>query len=191
MKSLFQIAIFSIVTLSLFSCKNKNEKDGRIESWYNKIKNEIFENSKLKEDSVSYVKKDETLYITYFLKGKKLRQEYRSSDTSRLYVTKNYGQNDLFELRSEIYKNGQKRTEGITYSDNYYGPWTVWYDNGQIMYQGYRYENDNKFGTWTYYTETGTVQKKEDNKKQYFADSILSKESLHTTNGLAILRENE
>jgi antitoxin component YwqK of YwqJK toxin-antitoxin module len=184
MKSFFQTALLFLISFILFSCNDKKEKGETIESWYNKIKNEILENSKQKEDSVSFEKKDETLYITYFLKGKKLRQEYRSLDTSRLFAITKYGQNDLFELRSEIHKNGQKATEGITYSDNYYGPWTVWYDNGQIMYQGYRFEN-NDFGTWTYYTETGTVQKIEDNKKPYFADSILNKQSLHTTGSFA------
>jgi len=171
-------------------CKDKVKNGDRIEVWYSKIKNQIVENSKQKQDSILYEKKGETLFITYFLKGYRIKQEYRTLDTAQLLATKAYGQNNNFELRSEIHKNGQKATEGITYKDNYYGPWTVWYDNGQIMYKGNRYE-DTDFGSWTYYFENGDVEKVADNKRLDLTDSILDKASLHTTLGFVQVGQTE
>lgn len=186
MKNIIKLNIMILMTITFCSCLNKAKSDDRIETWYSKLKNEIVENSKQKQDSILYEQKDETLFLTYFLKGYRIKQEYRSLDTVQLFVTKAYGQNNNFELRSEIHKNGQKATEGITYRDNYYGPWTVWYEHGQMMYKGNRYESIN-FGSWTYYTEKGKVQKVVDNKRLDLTDSILEKENLHTTLGLAFL----
>ena len=186
MKSFIKLNILILMTMPFCSCEDKAKSDDRIEAWYSKIKNEIVENSQQKQDSVLYEQKGGTLFITYFLKGYRIKQEYRTLDTARLLVTKGYGQNNNFELRSEIHKNGQKATEGITYKDNYYGPWTVWFDNGQIMYKGNRYAN-NDFGSWTYYTENGDIEKVEDNKRLDLIDSILNNQRLHTTKGFVQL----
>jgi hypothetical protein len=182
MKNNFNLILFAIFTIIICSCKDNIKKNDRLDLWYTKLKNEIIENSKQKEDSVSYKINDETLFITYFLKGYRIRQEYKSLDTSRLFVTKGYGQNNDFELRSEISQNGLKRTEGITYKNYYYGPWTVWYENGEIMYKGRRYRDDD-YDIWTYYFENGELKKNEDNKRIDLTDSILNNENLKTTKG--------
>jgi hypothetical protein len=173
--------IFFLLLVTGFSfCRSKSKKDEPVDTWYSLIKSEITEHAGQKEDSIAYDLQHGTLHVTYFLKGNKLRLEYRSPDTVQIRLITKYGQNNLFELRSEMYKNGRPATEGITYQDQYYGPWTVWYDNGQIMYQGYRYKNTD-YGHWTYFTEQGETQKLVDNKRSYFSDSILNKEGLHTS----------
>jgi antitoxin component YwqK of YwqJK toxin-antitoxin module len=182
MKLLIRIALI-ILIFSVASCKGTRHGADRIENWYVKIKNEILSHSRQRADSIFYEKEGQSLHLTYFSKGKKLREEYRSFDTARIHFIKYYGPNELFELRSEIHRNGKKATEGITYNGNYYGPWTVWYDNGQIMYRGYRYENED-FGNWIYYKENGKVDKMIDHSKPFLSDSILHKSSLHTTAAL-------
>jgi uncharacterized lipoprotein YehR (DUF1307 family) len=176
----FKPILFIILATGLSSCENKIKKDERMETWYNGIKNEINTHASQKEDSITYDLQHGMLYVTYFLKGNKLRLEFRSPDTVQLKLITKYGQNNLFELRSEMYKNGHQATEGITYNDQYFGPWTVWYDNGQIMYRGYRFGNSD-YGNWIYFTEQGEIQKQVDNRRAYFSDSILNKQVLRTS----------
>ena len=189
-KPIINLNVLILLTMAFCSCRDKIKVDDRFEAWYFKIKDEIIEHSKQKEDSISYEQKGEILFKTYFLKGYRIKQEYRTPDTARLLAITAYGQNNNFELRGEIHKNGQKATEGITYKGNYYGPWIVWYDNGQIMYKGNRFENID-FGSWTYYAENGDIQKVIDNKRIDLIDSILDNETLRTTLGFALLGQTK
>ena len=151
-----------------------------IESWYQTVKKEIEENSNLKPDSISYSIGQETLRRTFWLKGKKLKQEYRSLDTATIFALTAYGNNEQFELRSEVHSNGQKATEGILFNDHYYGPWFVWYPNGQLNYRGLRYM-DNDFGKWEYFFEDGRAKDVINNNRADLVDSILSRTDLTTS----------
>ena len=151
-----------------------------IESWYQKVKKEIEENSNLKSDSVSYFLGQETLHKTFWLKGKKLKQEYLSLDTATIFALTAYGNNEQFELRSEVHSNGQKATEGILFNDHYYGPWFVWYPNSQLNYRGFRYM-DNDFGKWEYFFEDGKVKEVTNHDRADFADSIIARIDLKSS----------
>lgn len=162
------------------ACTNSSNKNRTIATWYEAIKVEIQKNSTQKEDSVSYILDRETLLKTYWLNGKRLRQEFRSPDTSRVYALTAFGQNELFELRSEIHSNGLKATEGLVFHDNYYGPWSVWYPNGQLNYKGFRYKDDD-FGKWEYFFDDGRVREVINNNRSDLADSILTRIDLRTS----------
>jgi|GEM_PF-3700983 len=177
-----RIILFVICVTSIVSCSETStyKKDDRIERWYDKLKKEINTNAEKTADSVEYRTKDKTLYITYFNNGNKTMQEYRTLDTSRVFARFKYGENDLFELRSEVYEDGTLATEGIVYNNDYYGPWTVRFVNGQVMYRGYRYQ-DEDFGDWIYYSEDGERDSLVKKGSTFLADSILKNKSLHTT----------
>lgn len=181
MKKEFTIRWIFII-LIFFGCNGNSplELNEKIEDWYSKMKNEIIENSEKKSDSVSYSQEKNLLYITHYNSGKKTFQEYRSLDTSQVFVRKRFGQNENFEIRSEVYENGVLATEGLVYKNSYYGPWTIRNKDGSIMYRGYRYEKHD-FGKWIYYWEDGILDSIVNEKNDFFTDSILNKIELKTT----------
>lgn len=185
MKKIFTSRLLLIMPF-LFGCNENSqiEINEKVEQWYSERKKEIIEHSEKQSDSVSYVQEGDILYVTYFNNGKKTFLEYRSKDTSKISARTLFGQNDNFEIRSEIYENGVLATEGLVYKKSYYGPWVIRNENGSIMYRGYRYES-NDFGKWIYYWEDGLLDSIVDEKKDFFADSILNKFELKTT----LLRE--
>src|SRR6185369_9817692 len=111
MHSTQKIFFATILLLIAYSCA-ENKKPRKIAEWYEKIETEILNNSNQTADSISYSTNGSILNKTFFLNGKKLREEHYSLDTSRLYAITRFGDIDLFELRTEIHKNGQKATEG-------------------------------------------------------------------------------
>lgn len=170
------------VTQILVGCSEnpENELNEKIEEWYENRNNEIIENSQKQIDSVSYDQEKDRLYITHYNSGKKIFQESRSLDTSEVYVITKFGENENFELRSEVYENGVLATEGLVYNNSYYGPWIVRNKDGSIMYRGYRYENID-FGKWVYYWEDAILDSIVNQENDFLTDSILNKPELKTS----------
>jgi hypothetical protein len=175
--------ILTILTFVVFTtaCKEKKQtKTEQIQIWYKNIKNEIQSNAELKTDSVLYTKNRRVLIATHYNQNKKIFKEVRSIDTSRLYAIIKFGQNEDFELVTEMSENGIQRTEGVKFKESFYGPWTVCNLNGSIIYNGLRYKQD-KFGDWKYYWEDEQLDSIVHMNKMFFIDSILQNENLKTT----------
>lgn len=163
------------------ACKEKKQtKAEQIQSWYKNIKSEIQTNAELKTDSVLYTRNRNVLMVTHYKQNKKIFKEVRSIDTSKLYAIIKFGQNEDFELVTEMSEDGIQRTEGIKFKDSFYGPWIVCNLNGSIMYNGLRYKQE-KFGDWVYYWEDEQLDSIVHKNKMFYIDSILQNENLKTT----------
>lgn len=60
----------------------------------------------------------------------------------------------------KVYKNdsGQKISEGEVIDGKEVGPWTFWYENGNVQTKGF-FINGQPDSTWLWYTETGKLSK--------------------------------
>lgn len=76
-----------------------------------------------------------------------------------LYEIAHYVMEDDGESAQVVYryKDGQKESEGFMLrEDRKQGPWTSWYENGQMREQG-EYNNNEKVGDWKSWDVDGTL----------------------------------
>ena len=175
--------ILLVILLIVIAC-NENTKKEEIIKIFTQIESDIIANAENLPDSVLVNKAighNNRIHFErlHYSDGKLIKKELLPSDSSRVIAIIRYSKDGLFELRNEIGEYGFNRTNGILYNGSFYGPWLVNYDNGQKMYEGFRYE-DLDLGKWTHYNITdSTVKKIVDEGNKQFYDSLIHKFGLY------------
>lgn len=173
-----------LAILLVFSACNEKAKTKQIIKVFTQIESDIIKNAENPPDSVIVNKvlghKDRIRMerLSYW-NGKLIKKELLPSDSSRVVAITRYSKDGLFELRNEISEYGFNNTNGILFKGSFYGPWKVNYDNGQRMYEGFRYE-DLDLGKWTHYNiMDNTIKKVVDEGNEHFYDSLIQKFGLY------------
>lgn len=171
--------------LLFISCNNSPAPDPAI-TWYEETKAEILKQADLEPDSVvtfkNTIAKRETLMNgkiivpettlvveKAYLDGRIFHVRILSEEKPRAETF--YSINGAFELRRELYPNGNYLFEGIIYNDHFYGLSTWSHANGKTEKQGVRF-NDQRIGVWKKWDEAGILTEETDYQNLAKLDSL-------------------
>ena len=141
-------------------------------SWYEMTRAKIIEQSKLKANKYSDVNIDGIKFLVrkYFNENHEFRREYiDKSEKIRGVIL--FSRNSDFELRNEVFENGELSFEGIVYKGEFYGPSRWWYPNGKLKEIRNRYKGKS-IGLWEKYDENQNLIEATDDGKAIPIDSL-------------------